>query len=108
MAAMIGRWLGPSRVTTSLPSSLTAWISAPSRAPICSDDWQIFRDITLLLGGNPALKDFNSALDILTAMSTEYGALNGVSWGSIGDGGQPILETGVTIPVVEREKNQGR
>ena len=40
-------------------------------------------------------------------MSTEYGALNGVSWGSIGDGGQPILETGVTIPVVEREKNQG-
>ena len=33
---------------------------------------------------------------------------NGVSWGSIGDGGQPILETGVTIPVVEREKNQGR
>ena len=72
------------------------------------DDWQIFRDITLLLGGNPALKDFNSALDILTAMSTEYGALNGVSWGSIGDGGQPILETGVTIPVVEREKNQGR
>ena len=24
------------------------------------------------------------------------------------DGGQPILETGVTIPVVEREKNQGR
>ena len=36
------------------------------------DDWQIFRDITLLLGGNPALKDFNSALDILTAMSTEY------------------------------------
>ena len=72
------------------------------------DDWQIFRDITLLLGGNPALKDFNSALDILTAMSTEYGALNAVSWGSIGDGGQPILETGVTIPVVEREKNQGR
>lgn len=39
-------------------------------------------------------------------MSTEYGALNGVSWGSIGDGGQPILETGVTIPVVEREKTR--
>lgn len=50
------------------------------------DDWQILRDITLLLGGNPALKDFNSALDILTVMSTEYGALNGVTWGSIGDG----------------------
>ena len=45
------------------------------------DDWQIFRDITLLLGGNPALKDFNSALDILTAMSTEYGALN---WSLLG------------------------
>ena len=72
------------------------------------DDWQILRDITLLLGGNPALKDFNSALDILTVMSTEYGALNGVTWGSIGDGGQPILETGVTIPVVEHEKSQGR
>ena len=72
------------------------------------DDWQIFRDITLLLGGNPALKDFNSALDVLTVMSTEYDALNGVTWGSIGDGGQPILETGVTIPVVEHEKSQGR
>ena len=46
--------------------------------------------------------------DILTVMSTEYGALNGVTWGSIGDGGQPILETGVTIPVVEHEKSQGR
>ena len=72
------------------------------------DDWQILRDITLLLGGNPALKDFNSALDVLTVMSTEYGSLNGVTWGSIGDGGQPILETGVTIPVVEHEKSQGR
>ena len=53
-------------------------------------------------------QDFNSALDVLTVMSTEYDALNGVTWGSIGDGGQPILETGVTIPVVEHEKSQGR
>ena len=62
------------------------------------DDWQIFRDITLLLGGNPALKDFNSALDILTAMSTEYGALNGVSWGSIGDGASPFWKPASPFP----------
>ena len=72
------------------------------------DDWQILRDITVALGGNPALKDFSSALDILTVMSTEYEELNGLTWGSIGDGGRPILETGVTIPVVERERNQSR
>lgn len=72
------------------------------------DDWQILRDITVALGGNPALKDFSSALDILTVMSTEYEALNGLTWGSIGDGGLPILETGVTIPMVERERNQPR
>ena len=41
-------------------------------------------------------------------MSTEYKALNGLTWGSIGDGGLPILETGVTIPMVERERNQPR
>ena len=72
------------------------------------DDWQILRDIIVALGGNPALKDFSSALDILTVMSTEYEELNGLTWGSIGDGGRPILETGVTIPVVERERNQSR
>lgn len=70
------------------------------------EDWQIIRDMTVALGGNPALKDFNSALDIITVMSTEYEPLNGITWGSIGDGGQPIMETGLTIPVVEREKNQ--
>ncbi len=71
------------------------------------DDWQILRDVTLALGGNPDLSVVNSAMDILTAMSAEYEALNGVTWGSIGDGGQPIMETGVTIPLVEREKNRG-
>lgn len=71
------------------------------------DDWQILRDLTVALGGNPALGDLQSALNILSVMNTEYEALNGVTWGSIGDGGQPILETGVTIPVVEREKQQG-
>lgn len=44
------------------------------------DDWQILRDITVALGGNPALKDFSSALDILTVMSTEYEELNGLTW----------------------------
>ncbi len=71
------------------------------------DDWQILRDVTLALGGNPDLNIVTSAMDMLTAMSAEYEALNDISWGSIGDGGQPILETGVTIPVVEREKNRG-
>ena len=62
------------------------------------DDWQIFRDITLLLGGNPALKDFNSALDILTAMSTEYGALNGVSWVPSESGASPFWKPESPFP----------
>lgn len=41
-------------------------------------------------------------------MSTEYGALNGRHLGLHRRRGQPILETGVTIPVVEHEKSQGR
>ena len=68
-------------------------------------DWDIFRDLSERLGcdcvkviacPNPRM--------VLEEMAQEFEPMKGLTWGAIGNQGKVIMETGVTIPLVEREK----
>lgn len=72
------------------------------------DDWQILRDLAVLLGADSTLNNLSSSLDVLSVLCAECPTLNGINWGNIGDNGRQVLETGVSIPMIEREKNQNR
>lgn len=43
---------------------------------------------------------------ILEEMAQEFEAMKGLTWGNIGNGGVVIMDTGVTIPLIEREKGK--
>ncbi len=68
-------------------------------------DWDILRAL-LQECGEATLKAVRatSSMDILEEMSEQFEALSGVTWANIGNCGRPVLETGVTIPLIEREK----
>lgn len=73
------------------------------------DDWQILRDLCTAFGADETISKLSNAQQVLGLIAGEIPCLEGVTWGSIGDLGKQILETGVTIPLVEREKaNRGR
>lgn len=66
------------------------------------DDWET---LAALLG--TLEKDYQAPASIdgvLKALASEVEAFNGQSFGSIGDQGVIISETGVTIPLIEQEK----
>ena len=66
------------------------------------DDWET---LAALLG--TLEKDYQAPASIdgvLKALASEVEAFNGQSYGSIGDQGVIISETGVTIPLIEQEK----
>ena len=47
-----------------------------------------------------------SPMIILEEMAQEFEAMKGLTWGNIGNGGVVIMDTGVTIPLIEREKGK--
>jgi len=66
------------------------------------DDWET---LAALLG--KLQKDFEAPASVdgvLKALGAEVGAFAGQSFGSVGDQGVVITETGVTIPLIEQEK----
>lgn len=69
------------------------------------EDWRVLLGLVKAAGGckegcpGPA-----SATEILEKFGSSIPAFEGVTWGRIGDQGLPVLETGVTIPLIEREK----
>lgn len=73
------------------------------------EDWQILHSLVKAAGGckegctGPA-----SAMDIIEKIASSVPALEGLNWGKIGDKGLPVLETGVTIPLIEREKKSAQ
>lgn len=69
-------------------------------------DWGILRDLCVRLGSNcPMLAAYASAQDVLLRVAGKFTCLNGLTWGAIGNGGVQVMETGVTIPLLERKKN---
>ncbi len=73
------------------------------------DDWQILRDLCIAFGADESISKLTSAQNVLDLISREVPAFEGITWGSIGDLGKQLIETGVTIPLIEREKaSRGR
>ena len=69
------------------------------------DDWSILRDLCVALGCEcESLKALTASTQIVPLMAAEFAPMAGLTWGSIGNEGKQIIETGVTIPLVEREK----
>lgn len=69
------------------------------------DDWTILQSITKALGSNSPAMNAVSSMDVLSLIGQEYAALENINWGKVGDCGLQVLETGVTIPLIEQEKN---
>ena len=68
-------------------------------------DWYILRDLLLKLGtSNATVNNCQCPTQMLAAMAEEFEPLKGLTWGAVGNSGKVIMETGVTIPLVEREK----
>ena len=45
-----------------------------------------------------------SPMELLAELSTRVSELAGITWASIGNQGLPVVETGVTIPLLDRDK----
>ena len=70
------------------------------------DDWTILRDLLIELGcEDESITKLQSCRMLMPLMAQEFKPMQGLTWGSIGNQGQQIIETGVTIPLIEREKN---
>ncbi len=66
------------------------------------DDWEVLS--ALLAKLNPDYQAPDSVNGVLKALASEVPAFAGQTFGSIGDLGVAITETGVTIPLLEQEK----
>lgn len=70
------------------------------------EDWQILRDLCIALGGDKeSLGKYTTPQCVLSTIAHDIPAFSGVTWGNIGDQGKQLIETGVTIPLIEREKS---
>jgi NADH-quinone oxidoreductase subunit G len=67
------------------------------------DDWEILRDLILAVSGQNGLYSID---DVFRSMASETGEFAGLSLASIGDGGMPFIQTGETIPLIEKEKER--
>jgi NADH-quinone oxidoreductase subunit G len=69
-------------------------------------DWEIITDLILSLSGD-APEEGPASIDALFGVvTTSIDNFNGLSLASIPDQGKVIIETGVTIPLVERENQR--
>ena len=64
------------------------------------DDWEILQDINRAIDG----KDFTYELaDLFSEMASVVPALKGLHLSGVGENGVQVIETGETIPLLERE-----
>ena len=66
------------------------------------EDWETLA--SLLSAVEKTFKTPSSVDGVIKALASEIPAFEGQSFGSIGDLGVQITETGVTIPLLEQEK----
>ncbi len=67
------------------------------------EPWEIVRDLVHALGGGNGIY---SVTEVFKQLAAEVPEFKGLSWGQIGDLGLPLIETGETIPALEREKER--
>ena len=64
-------------------------------------DWEILSALLQACGGEITA---TGPMEVLGRLATQVKELEGITWGSIGNQGRVVVETGVTIPLIEREK----
>ncbi len=67
------------------------------------DDWEVIRDLILAISGQNGLY---SVEDVFKTMALEYPVFQGHSLSKIGAAGIPLIETGESIPLIEREQDR--
>lgn len=68
-------------------------------------DWDIMRQLAERLGCDcPRVIACPTPFTVLEEMALEFEPMKGLTWGNIGNEGKAIIETGVTIPLIERGK----
>ncbi len=77
-------------------------IQPPGRA---MDDWEILRDLIQALGAGNGLYQIS---EVFKAMADDLETLReeGIGWADIGDLGHPLIDTGVRIPLIEKERRR--
>jgi NADH-quinone oxidoreductase subunit G len=79
---------------------LNAAVKSPGQA---HDDWEILRDLLLALSGSNGL---HSVDDVFAQLAHQYPLFQGLTLSRLGDQGIQVMETGQTVPVLEREKDR--
>jgi NADH-quinone oxidoreductase subunit G len=70
------------------------------------EDWEIIRDLTLAINGETnSIYMIEDVLKMIAADVTEF---NGITFSKIGDLGIQLLETGVEIPLLTKERERAK
>jgi len=75
-------------------------INSPGQA---RDTWEVLRDLVLEFSGSNGL---HSVDDVFKRLAAEVKCFEGLTLSRVGDLGVQVLETGETVPVLEREKER--
>ena len=67
------------------------------------ETWEIVRNLISAMGGGNGIY---SVAEIFKLLASEVPEFKGLTWGQIGNLGIPLVETGETIPLLEREKQR--
>lgn len=76
-------------------------IQSPGNA---RDDWEIIRDLILSITGEA--NDLYTIEDLLKVIAQSLPTFEGITFSKIGDEGIALIETGETIPLIEKEKER--
>ncbi len=68
------------------------------------EDWEIIRDLILTITGEK--NDMFMIENVLKMIATNIPEFNGITFSKIGDQGIPLIETGVEIPLLTKERAQ--
>ena len=79
---------------------LTAATTPPGQA---RDDWEILRDLILALTGNNGLYSID---DVFRSMAEDISEFSSLTLATIGDAGIPFIQTGETVPLLQRESER--
>ena len=69
------------------------------------DDWEVLEDLNRAMDGKDSVHDL---ADIFSEMASDVPAFKGLSLSAIGGKGVPVIETGETVPLLEREAQRVR
>lgn len=66
-------------------------------------DWEILRDLCVAVDNDESLAQIKDVPSVVKLLATQIAEFKDITWGSIGDSGYQLVETGETIPLIERE-----